>query len=259
MARSRLTDIWQYFLIHSVNFQCRLTSFDLRSMHWFSFIYLVGPNVMCKKTTIAISDDHPHILNSLQQTFSSLPDFEVTHESKYGNELLKRLTDDPTDIAVTDFAVSNNDSALDGFEKIKQIHEQAPGVKLILLTSQRNSAILNKALDYGVSAIVSKVDDIEEIVAACRHLVEGEANYLSPTIRALRDANRVDGNKRAILTPKEMEVVRLFSSGFSLSKIAERQNRTISTISTQKYNAMRRLGISSNTELIRYAYSQGLI
>jgi len=209
-------------------------------------------------TTISISDDHPHVLYSLKHLFADLDEYKVTNESRNITDLITQLSTVHVDIIITDFAVSYNKSNLDGFAKIRAIKDQAPDSYLILLTAQSNPAILMKTLDYGVRAIVSKIDDVNEIIMACDHLINNEENYFSPSIRLLRSSYTPYG-KNPVLTPKELEVVRLFSSGFSLSQIAERQHRTISTISTQKYNAMKRLGISSNTELLRYAYAQGLI
>lgn len=212
-----------------------------------------------KKTTIAISDDHPHVLNSLLTMFSKLDSYDLLYKTNVSEDLLKYLSKNHVDIVITDFAVTKSDAMLDGFAKIKMIRAEAPKVKLILLTSQRNSAILNKALDYGVDAIVSKADKVEEITRACDHVMRYSDKYLSNSAYEILRAQDCYFVKRSALTPKELEVIRLFSSGCTLASIAERQKRSISTISTQKYNAMRRLGISSNTELIRYAYENGLI
>ncbi|MFK8259596.1 response regulator [Erwinia sp. AnSW2-5] len=212
-----------------------------------------------RKATVAISDDHPHILNSLLAIFSQQEKYELLYKTIVGEELLKRLSKQPTDIAITDFAVDHNEAKLDGFTKIKMIHAAAPKVKLILLTSQRNSAILTKALDYGVSAIVSKSDSIDEITQACDHVMRYNDKFLSSSAYKILRSDESKIKKTPALTPRELEVIRMFSGGLTLASIADRQSRSISTISTQKHNAMRRLGITSNIELIRYAYENGLI
>jgi two-component system capsular synthesis response regulator RcsB len=61
------------------------------------------------------------------------------------------------------------------------------------------------------------------------------------------------------LTPRELEVVRLFATGHRLSEVAEKLNRSPGTVGTHKFNAMQKLGVSNNAELIRYAYERGLI
>jgi len=94
---------------------------------------------------------------------------------------------------------------------------------------------------------------------ACQHVMTQQGYFFSSSCSHVKNYLVKGKEKGSPLTPKELEVIRLFSSGYTLSEIAVRQNRTISTISTQKYNAMRRLGVSSNIELIRYAYAKGLI
>lgn len=212
-----------------------------------------------RKITVAISDDHPIILNSLLDIFSQQNNYHLCYKTLIGEELLKRLSKEPIDIAITDFAVDHSEAMLDGFTKIKMMRAAAPKVKIILLTSQRNSAILTKALDYGVNAIVSKTDSIDEITGACDHVMKYNENFLSSSAYRIVHSQGGSLKRNPVLTPKELEVVRLFSAGLTLASIAGRQNRSISTISTQKHNAMRRLGISSNTDLIRYAYENGLI
>lgn len=214
---------------------------------------------MHNRYTVTISDDHPHILYSLKMLFSGNDKFLITNESVCGKDLLSALSARPTDIVITDFSLGADRSTIDGFTKLRALHGRFPDVKIVLLTSQKNTAILRKASDYGVKALVSKCDSVEETVLACHHVISQQECYYSSSFNYLKVPSSKGSERGSTLTPKELEVVRLFSSGYSLAEIAQRQNRTISTISTQKYNAMRRLGVSSNIELIRYAYAQGLI
>lgn len=215
--------------------------------------------MMPKTSSISISDDHPHILHSLKTLFAEQKNFTILNESTNGRDLLTHLSENPTDIIITDFALSANYATIEGVAKLRLLKDKASSCRLILLTSQSHPTILNKAFDYGARAIVSKSDPVEQIILACHHVIHSRDRYYSPTVKKLMSEHERENGKDSMLTPKEFEVVRLFSSGCSLAQIAARQNRTISTISTQKYNAMRRLGITSNTELIRYAYSEGII
>lgn len=214
---------------------------------------------MYNRYTVTISDDHSHILHSLKMLFTGSDRFLITTEAKSGKDLLSALATETTDIVITDFSLGSETSTIDGFTKLRALNGRFPYTKIILLTSQKNSAILRKACDYGVRAIVSKCDPVEETLMACHHVMGQNDCYYSSSFNYLKESNSSSSERGRTLTPKELEVIRLFSSGYSLAEIAKRQNRTISTISTQKYNAMRRLGVSSNIELIRYAYAQGLI
>jgi len=61
------------------------------------------------------------------------------------------------------------------------------------------------------------------------------------------------------LTVRELEIVRLYAQGLQLNEIAGKLGRSVSTVSSQKTVAMRKLSIQTNTDLIRYAYEHGLI
>jgi two-component system capsular synthesis response regulator RcsB len=61
------------------------------------------------------------------------------------------------------------------------------------------------------------------------------------------------------LSARELEVVRLYASGMSLTEIAQQEKRSITTVATQKISAMRKLKIATNTDLIKYAYDVGLV
>ncbi len=82
--------------------------------------------------------------------------------------------------------------------------------------------------------------------------------YLSEKIRGLMGHNHANTEKE-VLTCSELEVIRLFAMGYSLTEIAQNRKRSVSTVATQKYNAMRKLLLSSNTDLIKYVYSQNML
>jgi len=214
---------------------------------------------MYNRYTITISDDYPHILYSLKTLFSCSGKFKVIHETTCGKALLSDLKKQQTDIVITDFSLGTDHSTIDGFTKLRALNERFPEVKIVLLTAQKNTAILKRSCDYGVRAIVSKHDPVEEILLSCHHVINKSGCYFSSSFRYLNFPFMKTRERTNMLTLKELEVIRLFSQGYSLADIAKRQNRTISTVSTQKNNAMRRLGVTSNIELIHYAYAQGLI
>nr|WP_306278208.1 MULTISPECIES: LuxR C-terminal-related transcriptional regulator [unclassified Pantoea] len=68
-----------------------------------------------------------------------------------------------------------------------------------------------------------------------------------------------DEPAQTLLSPAEVEVIRLFAIGYSLMEISKARKRSISTVATQKYNAMRKLQLQSNTDLIKYVFAQQLI
>jgi len=112
----------------------------------------------------------------------------------------------------------------------------------------------------GVAGIVDKCEGIEEFRAAAIEVARHGRPYYSEKIRErlqlYPDTTAEQGDKQ-MLTKKELEVVRHFALGASLTEIARRVNRSISTVATQKSAAM--LHLRTNAELVLYAQENGLV
>ncbi|RQS11387.1 DNA-binding response regulator [Burkholderia sp. Bp9002] len=208
--------------------------------------------------TIAIADDHPVVLELLDRLLQCTPPFRVVHSCRSGAALIAALMQAPVDIAVVDYSMSRGERPLDGLPLLRKLRSVAPRTRRVMFTVQSNPSVLAAALRLGVAAIVSKEDPVDEIVRACRRLDASGTCYLSPTARAMFAHGDAPGRESA-LTARELDVVRLFASGHTLQEIAKRLGRSISTVSTQKHTAMRKLQADTNIHLIRYAYENGLI
>ncbi|MGR3908679.1 response regulator transcription factor [Burkholderia sp. SR8] len=210
--------------------------------------------------TIAIADDHPIVADWLKSLPHWPPGYRVLHCSTSGAMLVESLTRAPADIVISDFAMSRGNRSLDGLMLLRKLREIVPDARRVLFTAQSNPSVFTAATKLGVSAIVSKEDAAEEIVRACRHLCSGGIRYFSPTVRSIiEQTGSLPDSVQPTLSRKELEVVRLFASGHSLVSIAEQLGSSVSTISTQKHTAMRKLQAETNVHLLRYAYENGLV
>ncbi|CAE6832600.1 Transcriptional regulatory protein RcsB [Paraburkholderia aspalathi] len=212
------------------------------------------------KKTVSIADDHPIAIHAVNSLVSVVPDFTVVHECLGGMDLLRKLREEPTDVVVTDFSMGRGDHSIDGFVLLRKIRECAPASGIVLLTAQKNPSVLQRALRQSVNAVVSKEDELSEVIQACLLVHRSEGQYCSPIVKALMEqADSGRGQRNEAPTRKELDVLRLYAAGYSLAEIADQLGRAVSTISTQKHTAMKKLNLASNTELIRYAFETGLI
>ncbi|GGX02016.1 DNA-binding response regulator [Pigmentiphaga litoralis] len=210
--------------------------------------------------TVAIADDHPLVLQAVGNALRATKAYTILHECQTGQSLLEMLAQRPADLVVMDFSMSRNDRSVDGLALVKRVRRVAPSAKVVLLTAQAHPGVLACALKEPVNAIVSKEDGLDELLRACHHARTQDLPYCSPTVRRLLDdAGAMPDAKVPALTPKEMEVLRLFAAGHGLVAIAERLSRSVSTVSSQKHTAMKKLNLKSSSELLRYAYESGLI
>ncbi|AOJ03772.1 hypothetical protein WS70_17750 [Burkholderia mayonis] len=208
--------------------------------------------------TLSIADDHPIVLHSIKLVVERQPLLQLRHVCDSGRELLSALTREPTDLVLTDLTMPAQGGSYDGLALLRAVRAAAPRSRVIVLTAQSNVAMLTKAMQLGALALVGKSDPAKEIIRACMHVYAGATHHLSPAMRKNMEDDRSAHTRDCNLTQKELDVVRLTAMGLSLSEIAMQYRRSVSTVASQKSTAMRKLGVHSTADLIRYATENGL-
>ena len=120
----------------------------------------------------------------------------------------------------------------------------------VFFTQNMRPVLLKKILDAGVDIMLSLQDTPQELLNALRSIMFSShvETYISRSVREYFKEESTD------LTPKEWEVINLIQEGYSLSEIASKKCRAMSTISTQKRNAMNKLHLRNETELLRFLH-----
>ncbi len=212
------------------------------------------------KIRVVIADDHPVILLGARHALAQFPEMEVVGEARQSTDLVRALTHAPCDVLVTDLAMPGGLHG-DGLPLIGYVRRHFPTLPVVVLTMLENPALIHRLSEMGVTAVVSKSDDLAHIGLAVRHVVRG-LSYAGPSVRGAHEALGKGGAaKRAgeLLSQRELEVVRLYVSGMTLKEVAQRLNRSIKTVSTHKIAALRKLGLERDSELFQYAQSAGLL
>ncbi|WP_367304683.1 response regulator [Burkholderia multivorans] len=209
---------------------------------------------------VAVTDDHPAILFGVKHELSSNQSISVDGLARNSTELFELLSRMRFDVLVCDYSMPAG-SYGDGIALLSLIQQRYPHLKIVVLTMIESPAILSALAQINIPCIVSK-SDLTTHLSRAVHAAYANGGYLSPTIeRIVRTQNRP---RRAAgteprLTAREIEVVRLFVSGMRIDEIAERLHRSKKTISTQKSNAMLKLNIEREVDLVRYGIETGLV
>jgi two-component system, NarL family, captular synthesis response regulator RcsB len=213
------------------------------------------------KLRIVLADDHPFVLLGIRATFSTDENLEVVGEAASAAELLRLLSTMSCDVLVTDFAMPELGSqAEDGLRLIKRVRRDWPEIRIVVLTSVSNVAILRSILSAGAMGLLNKVESMDQLAAAVKFAGVGR-RYLSSSVV---DALAVAGAENDLLgegprlSPREIEVVRMFASGLSITEIARFMERDVRTISRQKRDAMSKLGVQNDPGLFAFARAYGL-
>jgi two-component system, NarL family, captular synthesis response regulator RcsB len=207
---------------------------------------------------VILADDHPLVLVGGALALRNAH-VDVVGEAKAADELLAMLADRACDVVITDFLMPS-DRQDDGFALLDTIAEKYPDLAVIVLTMINRPAALQSMLARGARGIVDKRAPMDELAVAAKAVREGET-YLSETL--LDILNDADDNSVAMpgapLSPREKEVIRAFVNGMSLQQIADREGKSVKTISRQKRDAMRKLGVDHDSLLGDYVRDHGLL
>lgn len=213
------------------------------------------------KLRIVLADDHPFVLLGIRATFRMDENLEVVGEAASAAELLRLLTFTPCDVLVTDFAMPEVGlQAEDGLRLIKRLRRDWPEIRIVVLTSMSNVAILRSILSAGAMSLLNKVESMDELAVAVKFAGVGRRYLSTSIVEALAVAGAEndtlgDGPR---LSPRQIEVVRMFASGLSITEIARFMKRDVRTISRQKRDAMSKLGVQNDPGLFAFARAYGL-
>jgi len=214
-------------------------------------------------TRIVIADDHPVVMLGIRALLKEHSSLQVVAEASHGRELLGLLAGQRCDLLITDFSMPYEDGSGDGLPLLRRLRRDHPGLPIIVLTMLHNAALTRGMLAAGVNGLVAKGAMTKELQFAIGAVLNGRT-YICEAMREhvidWSPSAEPDGNADpATLSQREVEVVRLYAKGLSVTQIAEQLHRSVKTVSQQKNDAMRKLGITSNTQLFEYARTYGLL
>ena len=207
---------------------------------------------------IIIADDHPIVRVGQKVVIEASGKCKVVGEADGPDQLLELVSRVPCDLIVTDFAMPGNHQA-DGYGLLGLLNRTYPDLPVIVVTMFANIATLRAAFAHGARGVIAKSASARELPQALNTVVQGRT-FVSECLRVQLDQACVaQPTKAPTLSGKEQEVVRMLASGMTVSQIAARVNRSISTISKQKSTAMHRLCISTDVDLFAYARDAGMV
>jgi two-component system, NarL family, response regulator NreC len=211
-------------------------------------------------TTIVLADDHRIVRQGLRALLTAEENFEVVGEAGDGREALELVRRLRPDVLVLDLMMPG----LNGLEVARQLHRQTPKVGVVVLSMYDDEGFVLEALAHGVAAYVLKDSNSSDLVQAVREVAAGR-RYLSPPLsdRAIETylqlAKTGAMDKHETLTTREREVLQLSAEGHTNSEIAARLGISTRTAETHRSRLMHKLGLHTQSDLIRYALKRGII
>lgn len=209
-------------------------------------------------TTLVLADDHPIILEGLEQLFGRHKDFQVVATCNTGDDAIEAVRSHKPDIVVLDVKMPNGD----GLSVLKQIHDEHLATRVILLTASMKEDEVLQAMEAGVWGLVLKESAAVSLVDSVRKVTRGErALDQSLIVRALdRAVERQTGLRQAaeILSRREAEIVKMVAAGMRNKEIANKLFIGEGTVKTHLHAIYKKLGVHGRVELTLYAREHGI-
>jgi DNA-binding NarL/FixJ family response regulator len=215
------------------------------------------------KLRILIADDHEVVRRGLGTLLKTHEGWEICGEARDGREAVEMAKQMKPDVVVLDIGMPN----LNGLAAARQLTQQDPNQKIIILTLTDSDQVIREALDAGARGFVLKSDAARDLVSAVEALQRNRM-FFTPRVNDMvlagfldRGGSTPNGKAPKVpkLTPREREVVQLLAEGKSSKEVASLLNLSTKTAETHRSNIMRKLGFHSIRDIVVYAIKNNII
>jgi len=218
--------------------------------------------IMKDTISVLIVEDHTIVREGLCVLLGHETDIKVVGEASDGRKALTLVMELKPDVVLMDIAMPE----LNGLEAARQILNEFPNIRIIILTAHSDDIYVNRAVDCGAKGYLLKQDATCDVYQAIREVHRGGIFYSSSIAKRFTRMNPKLQNrsgklqtKRKILTSREMEVLQLVAEGKANKETAAELRISIKTVEKHRGNLMEKLDIHDTAGLTRYAIAVGII
>ncbi|HWZ19079.1 MAG TPA: response regulator transcription factor [Ktedonobacteraceae bacterium] len=223
---------------------------------------------------VLLVDDHDILRQGLKMLLSMQQGIKVVGEARTGQEAIVMAKELMPDVVVMDITMPD----MDGLEACQLIRYQQPATQVLMLTMHESEEYFLQALRIGAAGYLVKKAAPSDLQMAISSIAQGGA-FLYPglakaLIRSYTSSSSFEtqtkqGYKPAntpklaqalqVLTPREIEILKLVAEGYTNQEIADHLTLSIKTVQAHRANVMEKLDLRDITHLVRFAVRYGLI
>jgi two-component system response regulator DegU len=212
-----------------------------------------------EKIDIFLVDDHHLVRNAIKGMLESQDDFNIVGAASNGNEAVEALKKVKARIVLMDL----NMPELDGIEATKLIKQEHPDTAVIMLTVSDTEISLSETLKAGATGYLLKDSTPEKLYSAIRHVAKGGAlvqeDLMLKLLGEFKKLNEQSGFVQNILTPREVEVLKLVSEGNANKIIGEKLFISEKTVKNHLHNIYEKLEVKDRVQAITKARDKKII
>lgn len=209
---------------------------------------------------VLLVDDHKIVRQGVRAYLQTLADITVIAEADSGASAVAAVEQHQPDVVLMDLEMPGD---LDGIAATRQVRRLRPETQVIVVTSHHQDEYIFPAVRAGAISYLLKDVEPEELAAAIRKAVQGEAvldsRVASRIVRELQGRRSEEVNPFTELTEREFEVLRLIAAGKSNAEIAEMLVIGESTVKTHIGNILKKLNLEDRTQAAVYAWQEGIV
>jgi len=220
---------------------------------------------MPKKTParILIADDHDVVRQGVRNILESDPDLELCAEATNGREAVSLASQHSPHVAILDISMPE----LNGIDAARQILKSHPEVKVLIFTVHDAERLVYEVFSAGAHGYILKSDAGRHLLSAVRNVLEGRHYFSTQVSEVLFESfQRKDlphlpqaEEQRKGPSVREREIIQLLAEGKSNKEVATALGISVKTAETHRAAIMRKLGLHSVGELVRYAIRNHII
>ena len=208
---------------------------------------------------IVIADDHPVVRRGLSQFFSDEDELTVVAECADGESALAAVAKHKPDVLLVDLQMPD----MSGMDVLRQLKAKGTTVPSVLLAGNISDEEVMEAMRLGAKGVVLKEMAPTLLVQCIRKVAAGgtwlEKEAVGRALEKLLQSEQARGKVREVLTPREIDIVRMVARGLGNREVGELLFISEGTVKTHLHTIYEKLGLKGRVQLANYAQEKGLV
>lgn len=204
---------------------------------------------------VMLVDDHAVVRSGYRRLIDAEPDMRLVAEAENADQACAALREHAIDVVVMDLSLREGS----GLDAIRRLLERQPGLRVLVFSMHQSAGHVTQALRNGALGYITKQCDPLEMIAAIRTVAQGRKVFSADIAQVLACEAVQHQNPLHCLTPREFDILRLFSTGTPANTVGEQLHLSPKTVLNHLSNIRRKLDVGTEMELLLLAARHGLV
>jgi len=218
---------------------------------------------MMEKINIFLVEDHDLVREGLKALLTSIPDIAIIGEASTGKSLFEKLKIVQPDVIVLYISLPD----ISGIEITRRVRSEYPMIRVLILSMYTHEDFVTGAIRAGAKGYLPKNTSRDELVRAIYAIYRGEEFFgetiskilLKSFVRNTFEKDKTEEKPVFNLSARELEILKLYCEGLINKEIGQKLNISVRTVETHKNHIMKKLGIKSPVDMVKFAIRSKII